>query len=58
MTIFLARGLTAGEQKPMDDERIETRWFGREELDLMIRNREIRDGKTICGFLLWQRYHA
>ena len=27
MTIFLATGLTAGEATPMDDERIETRWF-------------------------------
>jgi ADP-ribose pyrophosphatase len=58
MTIFLARHLTKGEQKPMDDERIETRWFSREELDRMIRDREIQDGKTICGFLVWQRYHA
>lgn len=57
MTLFLARNLTEGEQKPMDDERIETRWFEAEELDRMIRNREIRDGKTISGFLLWQRYH-
>ena len=32
MTIFLATGLTAGEAKPMDDERIETRWFTRNEL--------------------------
>src|SRR5579871_590527 len=27
MTIYLATGLTAGEATPMDDERIETRWF-------------------------------
>jgi ADP-ribose pyrophosphatase len=58
MTVFLARNLTEGEQKPMDDERIETRWFSVEELDRMIRDGEIRDGKTICGFLMWQRYHA
>ena len=27
MTIFLATDLTAGQATPMDDERIETRWF-------------------------------
>src|SRR5665213_4042298 len=27
MTIYLATGLTAGESKPMEDERIATRWF-------------------------------
>ena len=58
MTVFLARKLTAGKQNVMDDERIETRWFTVEELDRMIRDREIRDGKTISGFLVWQRYYA
>ena len=58
MTVFMARQLTEGEQKPMEDERIETRWFTVEDLDRMIRNREIRDGKTISGFLVWQRYYA
>ena len=33
MTIYLATELTAGEQKPMEDERIETRWFTARELD-------------------------
>ena len=27
MTIYLATKLTEGEKKPMEDERIETRWF-------------------------------
>ena len=56
MTIFLATGLTAGEAQPMDDERIECRWFGRKELDEMIRDGKIEDGKTIIGFLTWLRY--
>ena len=30
MTIFLATGLTQGEAQPMEDERIETRWFSEE----------------------------
>jgi ADP-ribose pyrophosphatase len=56
MTIFLATGLTAGEAQPMDDERIECRWFTRRELDEMIRDGKIQDGKTIIGFLTWLRY--
>jgi ADP-ribose pyrophosphatase len=56
MTIFLATGLTAGEAHPMDDERIECRWFKRKELDKMIRDAKIEDGKTIIGFLTWLRY--
>lgn len=56
MTIFLATDLTEGEAEPMDDERIETRWFTRRELDEMIRDGKIEDGKTIIGFLTWLRY--
>src|SRR5580700_3704801 len=41
MTIFLATGLTAGEATPMDDERIECRWFKRKELDQMIQDGQI-----------------
>ena len=57
MTIFLATGLVQGEAKPMEDERIETRWFKKKELDAMIRDGKIRDVKTIAGFLLWRRYN-
>jgi len=56
MTIFLATELTAGEPEPMEDERIESRWFARKELDEMIRDGKIEDGKTIIGFLSWMRY--
>ena len=58
MTVFLAQDLTEGEQQPMDDERIETKWFEAAELDRMIRDREIHDGKTLIAFLTWQRYFA
>lgn len=54
MTIFLAEDLTEGEATPMDDERIETRWFKRKELKQMIREGEIEDAKTMIGFLLWR----
>jgi ADP-ribose pyrophosphatase len=53
MTIFLATGLTAGEATPMDDERIETRWYPRKELAAMIRAGKIEDAKTIIGFYTW-----
>ena len=54
MTIFLATGLTAGQATPMDDERIETRWFTAREVAGMIRARKIEDAKTMLGFLLWK----
>jgi ADP-ribose pyrophosphatase len=56
MTLFLATGLTAGKAEPMDDERIECRWFTRKELDGMVRGGKIEDGKTMIGFLTWLRY--
>ncbi|MEN6533189.1 MAG: NUDIX hydrolase [Bryobacteraceae bacterium] len=56
MTIYLATGLIAGDAQPMDDERIECRWFTPRELDGMIQSGQIIDAKTILGFLTWQRY--
>lgn len=53
MTIFLATELKEGEATPMEDERIETRWFTRKELGEMIDDGKIQDGKTIIGFLTW-----
>src|SRR5689334_3652091 len=41
MTIFLAEDLTAGTATPMDDERIEVRWFPKKELHAMIRDGKI-----------------
>jgi len=57
MTIFLATGLTSGEAQPMDDERIESRWFTSAELDRMLRSGKIIDGKTMIGYLTWKRFH-
>ena len=56
MTIYTARELTQGDKKPMDDERIETKWFTALEIDQMIRTGKIIDAKTMIGFLRWQRY--
>lgn len=57
MTVYLAEELTSGKPEPMDDERIELKWFGACEIDDMIRDRQVQDGKTIIGFLMWQRYY-
>jgi ADP-ribose pyrophosphatase len=54
MTIFLATGLTAGKATPMDDERIETRWFTGKEIESAIESGEIQDAKTMLGFLFWK----
>ena len=54
MTIFLATDLTAGPATPMEDERIETRWFARRELEDMVRAGKIEDAKTIIGFFMWR----
>jgi ADP-ribose pyrophosphatase len=53
MTIYLATDLTAGAATPMDDERIEARWFTRKEVREMIVAGKIEDGKTMVGFLRW-----
>jgi ADP-ribose pyrophosphatase len=54
MTIFLATDLTSGDATPMDDERIQTRWFPRAELAAMIESGKIEDAKTIIGFTRWR----
>jgi ADP-ribose pyrophosphatase len=56
MTIYIAHGLTEGKKTPMEDERIQTRWFTAKEIDGLIRSYKIIDAKTQIGFLKWQRY--
>ncbi len=55
MTIYLATGLTAGDPTPMDDERIETRWFRAREIEARIEGGEILDAKTMLGYFFWKR---
>jgi len=57
MTIFLANDLQQGQATPMEDERIETRWFTAKELGDMIRDGKIEDAKTMVGYYTW-RYGA
>ena len=54
MTIYLATGLTAGKATPMDDERIETRWFTAKQVGEMIAAGKIEDGKTMIGYYAWR----
>jgi ADP-ribose pyrophosphatase len=53
MNVFLAEELTEGKPEPMEDERIELRWFEKDELRRMIRAGEIVDGKTMVGYFMW-----
>ncbi|HYL74945.1 MAG TPA: NUDIX hydrolase [Bryobacteraceae bacterium] len=54
MTIYLATGLKAGAAKPMEDERIETRWFTAKEVRDGIVNGKIIDAKTMIGYFNWK----
>jgi ADP-ribose pyrophosphatase len=56
MTLFLATDLTQGAAHPMDDERIECRWFTSVEIDRMLKTGKIIDGKTMIGYLIWKRF--
>ena len=55
MNLFLAEDLTTGEQTPMEDERIEMKWFTSKELGDLIDGGKVEDGKTLIGYLLWKR---
>ncbi|MGC2112690.1 MAG: NUDIX hydrolase [Candidatus Korobacteraceae bacterium] len=52
MTIYLARGLTAGRAQPEDDESIECKLTPLTKAMEMVLSGAIRDGKTIAG-VLW-----
>jgi ADP-ribose pyrophosphatase len=54
MTIYLAQELVEGEATPMDDERIEKKWFAAKEIEEMLRSGKILDAKTNIGFLRWK----
>jgi ADP-ribose pyrophosphatase len=58
MNLYLATDLVEGEARPMEDERIERRWFTAKELDSMVESMAIQDGKTLIGFLAWKRYFS
>jgi ADP-ribose pyrophosphatase len=53
MNLFLASDLTAGEPRPMGDERIEAAWFTRKKLSDLIHSGKLEDGKTLIGYFMW-----
>jgi ADP-ribose pyrophosphatase len=53
MNLYLAQDLTAGAQEPMEDERIEIRWFTKKELQELVRAGKIVDAKTLIGYFFW-----
>jgi len=55
MNLFLAEDLTAGDAAPMEDERIETRFFPARELERLIDAGKIEDAKTVFSFHRWRR---
>jgi ADP-ribose diphosphatase len=56
MDIFLAEGLTKGQSRPEDDEKITQRIFRLPEILRWIRSGKIRDGKTIAGILFYAKF--
>lgn len=55
MTLFVATDLTQGEAHNMDDERIDCRWFTREEIEQGMQAGDIQDAKTLIGYLMTGR---
>jgi hypothetical protein len=53
MNLFLATGLTSGDQNLMDDERIEIAWYPPKQVRDMIHSGKIIDAKTIVAYYLW-----
>ena len=56
MVIFLAEGLTKGQARPEDDEKIEARILTLDEVERWIRSGKIRDAKTISGLLYYAAF--
>jgi ADP-ribose pyrophosphatase len=54
MTIYVATELEAGDARPMEDERIKTRWFTPREIERAIGGGQIADAKTIVGYFVWR----
>lgn len=58
MLVYLAEGLSAGEAKPEEDERIELRLVKLSEILRMIEKGAIHDGKTLNAVLLYAWLHG
>ena len=53
MYLLLAKGLTAGEAQPEEDEKILSRAYSVKELKQMMRKGKLRDAKSIAGILYY-----
>jgi len=58
MFLFVAEGLTAGEARPEEDEKITAEAFTRTKVSQMIRRNTVRDAKSIAGILYYLRFLA
>jgi len=58
MYILLAEGLTPGQARPEDDEKITAKAFSHAQIESMIRTGKLRDAKTIVGVLYYLRFLA
>jgi ADP-ribose pyrophosphatase len=56
MHIYLATNLSAGAAQPEDDERIEPKRFRWAEIERMIRDGTVCDGKSVAGLLYYLRF--
>jgi ADP-ribose pyrophosphatase len=54
MTIYLATDLKEGTATPMEDERIEARWFTGKEIIGLIESGKLEDAKTMIGYWAWK----
>ncbi|HEX2713027.1 MAG TPA: hypothetical protein VHM88_12580, partial [Candidatus Acidoferrales bacterium] len=56
MFLLLAEGLTPGEARPEDDEKIVARTYTCKQLAEMLRKKKLHDAKTIAGLLYYLRF--
>ena len=54
MHVYVAQDLKEGKKEPMEDERIEPKWFTPKQMNEMIKSGKIIDGKTIAAWLSWR----
>ena len=57
MYLIEARGLKFLKAQPEDDERIQVKAFSQTQIDRLLREKKIKDGKTLVG-LLWAKLTA
>jgi len=56
MFLLLAEGLTAGEAQPEEDEKLLVASYSQKQLEAMIRERTLRDAKSIAGLLFYFKF--